>query len=56
MVNAHLEDGEGDGRNDFIVRIIGFEDGKWIELAQDRMQWRALILVVLNFRALKPQC
>jgi hypothetical protein len=27
---------------------IGFDDGRWIELAQDRVQWWALVLAVLN--------
>ena len=33
---------------------IGCEDGRWMELAQDRMQWRALVLSVLNFCVLRP--
>jgi hypothetical protein len=31
------------------------KDGGWMELAQDRVQWRALILAVLNFRILLPE-
>jgi hypothetical protein len=31
---------------------ICYEDGCWIELAQDRVQWTALILAVLNLRVL----
>jgi hypothetical protein len=31
------------------VEIDG-EDGKWMELAQDRVQWRALVLAVLNLK------
>jgi len=27
---------------------IGYEDGRWMELAQDRVQWCALELAVLN--------
>ena len=27
---------------------IGFEDGRWMELAQDYVQWWALVLAVLN--------
>jgi hypothetical protein len=32
----------------------GSEDGKWVELAQDRVQWRALELAVMNLRVLLP--
>jgi hypothetical protein len=34
------------------LRKMGCEDGKWMELAQDRIQWRALVLAVLNLRVL----
>jgi hypothetical protein len=27
---------------------IGCEDGRWMELAQDRVQWGAVVFVVLN--------
>jgi hypothetical protein len=27
-----------------------------MELAQDRIQWRALVLAVLNLRVLIPEC
>jgi len=30
------------------LREIDCEDGKWMELAQDRVQWQALVLAVLN--------
>jgi hypothetical protein len=36
------------------LREIGCEDGRWIELAQDRVQWRALVLAVLNLGVLLP--
>jgi hypothetical protein len=26
------------------------EDGRWMELAQDRVQWRALMLAAMNLR------
>jgi hypothetical protein len=26
--------------------VIGYEKGRWIELAQDRVQWRVLVLVL----------
>jgi hypothetical protein len=35
---------------------MGCEDGNWMELAQDRVQWRALVLAVLNLWVLLPQC
>jgi hypothetical protein len=35
---------------------IGYEDEMWMELAQDRVQWQALVLAVLNLRVLLPQC
>jgi hypothetical protein len=31
---------------------VGCEDGRWMELAQHRVQWRALVLAVLNLRVL----
>jgi hypothetical protein len=34
------------------LREIGYEDGKWMELAQDRVKWLALVLSVLNLRVL----
>jgi hypothetical protein len=34
------------------LRETGCEDGKWLELVQDRVQWRALVLAVLNLRVL----
>jgi hypothetical protein len=33
----------------------GCEDGRWMELAEDRVQWRALVLAVLNLRVLLPE-
>jgi hypothetical protein len=33
----------------------GCEDGRWMELAQDRVQWQALVLAVLNFGVLLPK-
>jgi uncharacterized protein with HEPN domain len=37
------------------LREIGCEDGRWMELAQDRVQWRAFVLAVLNLRVLLPE-
>jgi hypothetical protein len=34
---------------------ISGEDGRWMELAQDRVQWRALLLAVLNLGVLLPE-
>jgi hypothetical protein len=34
------------------VREMGCKDGRWIELAQDRVRWRALVLAVLNLQGL----
>jgi hypothetical protein len=28
----------------------GCDDGKWMELSQDRVRWRALVLAVSNLR------
>jgi hypothetical protein len=32
------------------LREIGWDGRDWIELAQDRDQWRALVNTVMNFR------
>jgi hypothetical protein len=32
------------------LREIGWDDMDWIDLAQDRDQWRALANTVMNFR------
>jgi hypothetical protein len=37
------------------LREIGCEDGRWMELAQDRVQLRDLVLAVLNLRVLLPE-
>jgi hypothetical protein len=36
------------------LREIGCEDGRRIELAQDRVQWQDLVLAVLNLLVLLP--
>jgi hypothetical protein len=38
------------------MREIDCEDRRWMELAADRVQWRALVLAVLNPRALLSRC
>jgi hypothetical protein len=37
------------------LREICCEDGRWMELAQDLVQWQALVLAVLNLRVLLPE-
>jgi hypothetical protein len=37
------------------LREIGCEDGRWMELAQDRVQLRAPALAVLNLPVLLPE-
>jgi hypothetical protein len=37
------------------LRETGCEDVSWMELAEDRVQWRALVLVVLNLGVLLPE-
>jgi hypothetical protein len=32
------------------LREIGWDGGDWIDLAQDRDRWRALVKVVMNLR------
>jgi hypothetical protein len=32
------------------LREIGWDGMDWIELAQDRDQWRALVITVMNLR------
>ena len=37
------------------LREIVCEDGRWMELAQGRVQWQALVLAVLKFLVLLPE-
>jgi hypothetical protein len=32
------------------LRVVGWNGGDWIDLAQDRDQWRALVNAVMNLR------
>jgi hypothetical protein len=32
------------------LREIGWDDMDWIDLAQDRDQWRVLVITVMNLR------
>jgi len=36
------------------LRETGCEDGRWLELIQHLVQWRALILAVLNPQVIPP--
>jgi hypothetical protein len=38
------------------LKGTGCEDGRWIELARDRVQWRALVLSILNIGFVLPEC
>jgi hypothetical protein len=37
------------------LRAIGWGSVDWIQLAQDRDQWRALVNTVMNLRVLAPR-
>jgi hypothetical protein len=37
------------------LRETGCEAVRWMQLAQDRVQWRALILAVWNLRVMLPE-
>jgi hypothetical protein len=37
------------------LREIGLGDVDWIQLAQDRDQWQAVVSAVMNLRGLAPQ-
>jgi hypothetical protein len=36
------------------LREIGCDDGRWMELAQDRVQWLAVVLAVSKLGVLLP--
>jgi hypothetical protein len=37
------------------LREIGFENGRWMELAQDHVQWQASVQEVMNLQVLLPE-
>ncbi|KAJ4430177.1 hypothetical protein ANN_22387 [Periplaneta americana] len=37
------------------LREVGYDDRDWINLAQDRDQWRAYVRAAMNIRVLKSQ-
>jgi len=50
---VHLVDQEEYGRLNLRELECGY--GRWMELAQGRVQWRALVLAMLNLRVLLQQ-
>ena len=51
----HWGDPDVDGRNNIklVLQEVGGGCGDWIELAQDRERWRALVSTVRNLRVPK---
>jgi hypothetical protein len=37
------------------LREIGWEGVEWIQLAQDRDQWRSIVNTVMNLRVVAPR-
>jgi hypothetical protein len=46
LKSSHLEDQEENGKVTLSLRKMGCEDGRWMELAEDHVQWWVLILAV----------
>jgi hypothetical protein len=38
------------------LREVAYKDGRWMEMAQDHVQWQTLVLVVMNLWLLLPVC
>jgi hypothetical protein len=54
----HLEDQGVDGRMGSkwtLGRLVGVGGVEWIDLAQDRDRWRAVVNAVINLRVLVPR-
>jgi hypothetical protein len=37
------------------LKEIGYETGSWMEMVQDRLKWRLLVLAVLSLEVLLPE-
>jgi hypothetical protein len=37
------------------LREFGWEDAEWVQLAQNKGQWRAVVNAVMNLRVLAPR-
>jgi hypothetical protein len=56
MERDHLEDRGVDGRMGTECILVRLDGGvEWIQLAQDRDRWRAVMSAVMNLRVLAPQ-
>jgi hypothetical protein len=38
------------------LREIGYEDGKWMKVGQNHVQWQDLVLTILNLCVLLQLC
>jgi hypothetical protein len=50
-----MEVGQEAGRKILKGILKTCENGRWMELAQDRVQWQVFVLAVLNLRVLLPE-
>jgi hypothetical protein len=39
----------------WVDKVIGYEGVEWVQLAQDRGQWRAVLNAMMNLRVLAPR-